>query len=397
MRPPSAPSPAPVAARPTPAVAPASPPPAVAAHVPRAPFAPIGNHTLTTSLDRAALRASNRALPDTAFRAKFDAARVSPLRFFRSFPSAYYRDLKGLAEKGVPGGTGTVLGDPHPDNFGFLRTAKGTEYAFNDYDDSGRGPVALDALRYFTALRLTMPGKDKLFERTLDSYVKAVKAGASVDVPKALRPDWSEVQKDTLKKFTVGSGFRYENEKTRLTPAPARLAQQVRDVVAHDARFGKAEVLDVGVRARDYGGSGGLQRVWVLVVRDGTKTIIELKEAGPPGIDELGGPPLPEAQRLSLAKSTFLERPDDTDIFPVTVNGTSFVVRDRTRMSGVNFEDLSKDDRHDVLDAQAGIMAKVHRDGWADVGEHEIRAWLDEGSQTLANRWTSMYEAEKSR
>jgi hypothetical protein len=348
-----------------------------------------------TPLDRDLIRSSDGFLKDAAFAEKWTTSLESPLTFFRAFPSAYYRDLRGVESRGVPGGQGIICGDPHPANFGFVKTAGGTEFVFNDFDDSGRGPVAIDALRYFTALRLAFPDKKKVFSRTLDAYVSAVKNPTIVPPPRSVVPQWPDVQAKNLRKFTSKEGFRFE-PNTRLTPAPATLAASVRSLVEHDDRFGSARVLDVGLRERDYGGSAGLLRIWVLVKRHGEDPgIIELKEAGPSAVGELGGEPLPPAQRVEILKQAFLKKPASNDLFSAELDGKHFLARDRSRMSNVDIEDLSKEDRNDLLRAQASVMANVHRGGWAGVDGHDLRDWLDVSSEVLAERWQKAYDAVK--
>jgi len=354
----------------------------------------VPTRALAPALDRDMIRASNHFLPDAAFASKWAAAKTSPLLFFRSFPNAFYRDLRGVAGR-VPGGTGVVMGDAHLQNFGFIKTAGGTEYVFNDFDDSGHGPVAIDALRYFTALRLANPNDKKMVTRTLDAYVTAVKdgGGAHVAVPKSLEPHWGDLHKETLDKFTSKESFRYSDKDARLSPAAPETATQVRALVQSDARFGGGKVLDVAVRERDFGGSGGLERFWVLVKTKDDTRILELKEAGPAAVAELGGQPAQSpGKRLTSLKQTFMEDPDAADIFSVKLGQNRFVVRDRSRMANVDPETLSKGSREEVFAAQAAVMANIHHEGWAGVDKRTIVEWLDLNSEKMAKRWEKAYD-----
>ena len=395
-RPPTVPAHAP--APPPPAVLPKAPaPPPVLRLTHAAPPRPIEHASFSApAIDRRVLRASNRSLDDDTYERKVATSLESPFMFFRSFNGAFHRDMKDLAGRGVPGGTGPVAGDPHPDNFGFLRTGKGTEYAFNDYDDSGRGPVAIDAVRYFTAVRLAFPGKERLLGELVDHYVAVAKGTAKPEkIPEAFLPDWDRVHEKALEKVTANDAF-VRSDKTRLSAPTAKVGQQVRDLIAEDPRFGKTEVLDVALRTKDYGGSAGQNRIWALVSRAGRRTILEFKGVEAPAVNELGGAPIPEAQRLALAKATFLEKGEENNIFSVELGGKLFMVRDRTRMQSVDIGDLTRDDRRAVLTAQAGILGRVHASGWANVDTQEMTSWIARSSETLADRWTSAYDAERA-
>src|SRR5262249_59112239 len=100
---------------------------------------------------------------------------------FRVYHAAYHKDfavnLRTEARAKIPAARGLCVGDAHPDNFGFLKFDTTMLYAFNDLDDSGHCPVALDALRYITAVRLFFD-KD-LAETAAKRYVKVLKGEIS--------------------------------------------------------------------------------------------------------------------------------------------------------------------------------------------------------------------------
>lgn len=354
----------------------------------------LAHHEFKTPLDRPTLRKTDGAISDAAFTRKWEASLESPLMFFRSYPSAYYRDLRGT-QRSLPGGRGVIFGDAHPDNFGFLKTAGKTEFRFNDFDDAGRGPVALDALRYFTALRLAYPKQDKVFDAALDAYARSLQRPTRSSVPKSLAPDWGVVREKNLEKYTANEGFRFDAKSTRLARAPRGVSTSVRDLVESDPRFGAATVLDVGLRARDGGGSGGLERIWVLVSRGGKSDILELKQTGTPATAALPGGKLPHDTRLDVLKSNFLKAPPHDDLFSVSMGDKHYIVRDRSRMANVATSELSKGDRKRVLASQASVMAAQHRGAWAGVPEKELRAWLHANSDALAGRWLRAFEQAK--
>ena len=344
-------------------------------------------------LDTSTFRALDHELDDASFARKWEASLVDASKFFRSYPNAFYRDFRELGLARIPGNVGLIFGDPHPENFGFLRLDDGPAFVFNDLDDSGRGPVALDALRYFTALRLRFPGDKKHFEEALDAYFDTlVDASAAPRIKHSFEPDWGDVAREKLAKYTSGDALRL-GASTRLSSPPVSMRALLESRLAASPPFASYRILDVAVRARDGGGSGGLLRYWALAESEGKRTILEFKEATAPAVDQLGGRSLSPSRRLGLLKDAFWGAGNDGDHVYAKVEGTRFLVRDRLRMANLDLSELSERKLGHVVQAQAGILAKRHEEGWGSLAPDDIRAWLKHSSKVVAERWQTAFES----
>ena len=102
--------------------------------------------------------------------------------------------------------------------------------------------------------------------------------------------------------------------------------------------------------------------------------------------------PLAESTRLSTLKSAFWSSSTTTDYFDVALLTSHFLVRDRLAKKSVKLEKLGHKDLQSVLNTQVSEMARVHRNAWSAVKKDDIRAWLDNASDTLASRWKQTYK-----
>src|SRR5262249_47250732 len=142
--------------------------------------------------------------------------------------------LRTEARAKIPASSGLCAGDAHPDNFGFLKFNTTVLYAFNDLDDSGHCPLALDALRYITAVRLYFDAD--LAETAAKRYVKVLngeiwEADARQDVDKIRKdfgPDFSARRDDKLAELTkhdplklLGDDLEKVSDATRSTISSA--------------------------------------------------------------------------------------------------------------------------------------------------------------------------------
>ena len=348
---------------------------------------PIANEDFADPLDRMFIRGTQTSLSDASFASKWDASRESAVIFMRSYPAAYHEDLVQLNPRHVIGEEGLCFGDAHPDNFGFIHIGNRTKFVFNDLDDSGHCPVALDAARYFAVLRLYFDDPS-LTKDVLGQYVDTVgDLGRASEIDEDLLPDWSKVASKELEE-NVRDGKLVLGGEVSAPSAAERGA--VRDVVAGDARIAGRAVLDIASVARAAGGSAGLRRYRVLVTdKAGAQTILELKEASTPGVDSgRQATKLGFDERLPVLKNALWSTTAQNDYFYVKVLGSRFLVRDRLAKKSVKLANLDKDQRKRVLRAQASVMARLHAPRWKNVKMDALRSWLDDSSKVLAERWT---------
>lgn len=316
------------------------------------------------------------------------------VQFFRSYPPAYHHDLAAIPINQIPGQEGLCLGDAHPANFGFLHLGQASIFAYNDLDDSGYCPIAYDALRFFTAVRLWFQD-DALTQDVLEKYVDTVKDPTRAStLPRSLYPDWERKAAKDLDKYTNQNQFKYEDNGLTFIAASDSQRANILSMAAQDQHFTNYTILDIAARAKEQGGSTGLKRYWLLVKDPADKrSILELKQASQPGV-EYGRTlqVLSHDERLPLLKKTFWQDPSGDEYFYVTVNDHDFLVRNRLNMKGLDIEDYQGSDLKKVLLAEASVMAKVHANDWNSVKKSDLRTWLWESSETLAKRWLSVYE-----
>ena len=350
---------------------------------------PVAADDFATPLTKTALRTAH-ALPADAFAARWEASLADPVLFLRAWPAAFHKDLAQVPVKRLLGGEGLCVGDAHPGNFGFVRFGSKTRYVYNDLDDSGYCPVAIDAARYFAAVRVFWDDGDVLDE-ALEAYVDAVKdAGTAQALDAGFAPDWAAVREKELADATQGETFVMAGE---LGPVSAATKKAVLSGVSSHPLVAGKSVLSVAALDRKSGGSGGLDRYWLLVAKGSSRTIVECKEAASPGTEAgRNSKKLAPTQRLAILKAVFWNDKTASDNTYVTIAGRRFLVRDRLARKSLDVLNLDKKDRRHVLAVQAGILAGLHAPRWSAVKKDEMRSWLKDTSKTLAKRWLAAYD-----
>ena len=332
------------------------------------------------------------------FSEKWERSLGKPVEFFRSYPPAYYHDLAQIPTDKIPGEEGLCFGDAHPENFGFLNLAHESTFIYNDLDDSGYCPIAYDALRFFTALRLWFD--DALTKDVLEKYVDVVKDPTRIaTIPQSLYPDWEQEAKDVWHKKTKKTDQKQQfkdikDKDDSLKPIAHSDSRYANIESIVDKYFVNYKTLDIASREKWEGGSAGLTRYWLLVEnQSGKRSILELKEAPKPGV-EYGRTvqTLSMNSRLPILKKAFWNDDSDDNNFYGTVNTNRFLVRNRLTMKGVTIEDYKDSDRKDLLQAEASIMATLHSDHWNSVKKDDLHTWLWKSSKTLSDLWRSVYD-----
>lgn len=352
----------------------------------RAP-APLREAELGPPLDLSLLRTTS-SLSSASFDRKMAAARGDAVLFVRSHPAAFHRDLAQVPPSRIPGVEGLCLGDAHPDNFGFIRLGDVARFVYNDLDDSGFCPIGVDAVRYFTILRLMFPDPG-LLRDVLERYVDVVKdPSRAVQVPADLAPDWDAVRDKGLRRHTSGDRIVLGGGGDPLTPVSPAQRAAVLGALRAEPRLRSFEILDVAALQREHGGSGGLRRYWLLAQRGGQRTLLELKEAEVPGV-EAGRRTrnLSMEERLPLLTRAFWGVQPEDDYLYLQVEGTRFLVRDRLGKKSVDLDRLSPRELRGLLLAQASLIARIHGPLWEGVKKDDLRAWLAGTSEVLAARW----------
>jgi hypothetical protein len=333
--------------------------------------------------ERKLFRKLSPTLTRGEFDAKFATALEAPENLVRSYAGVFWRLARKAPPKQRRAGVGKVFGDAHRENFGFVRIGGRTVFGMTDYDDSGSGFVDDDAAHYFAELRLAEGKKSKLVDRAIAQYAATVAdPSKGVDIDSDLTPDWDKTTKNDLERTVRGKKFRYGKNRT-LRPARANERTLIEQAVAGNPKLSGLKILDVAELIRIQGGSGGLARYWLLVepAKGGDAYTLELKELGQPGVAESGvAQEADAAVRLPALKKAFWGTTAASDWFPIDLNGTPFLVRNRHSVEKVDLGRLSQSDYEKVILAQASYMARVHRPAWRGASASDIQK--DIGART---------------
>jgi hypothetical protein len=317
--------------------------------------------------DKKAYRKLSPTLTRGEFDAKFEVALEAPSKLVRSYAGVFWRLARKAPPKNRRAGVGKVFGDAHRENFGFVRIGGKTVYGMTDYDDSGEGFVDDDAAHYFAELRLNQGRKSKLVDRAIAQYASVVAGGKAVEIDPDLAPDWDKTTRNDLDSTVRGKKFRYDKNRD-LRPARRNERKLIEQAISGSSELDGYHLLDVAELIRVQGGSGGLARYWLLVEPKkggGDPFTIELKEIPKPGVAESGVKQESDpAVRLAGLKKAFWGTAGKSDWFPIDLNGTPFLVRNRHSVEKVDLKSLKKSDHEKVILAQVSYMAQVHRAAW---------------------------------
>jgi hypothetical protein len=337
-------------------------------------------------LTRRFFRGTSPHLDDARFAAKWATAFESPLRFFRAFPAAYYRDLAAVPATHLASRSLVGFGDAHPENFGFVVAGGRTHFVFNDFDDSGFTDAGVDALRWFTAHRL-WTRRPRETDALIARYVAVLRAPGRVPaVPKALVPAPEKVLAKQAKKFIEGDRL-VRSSKTKLSNSDRHeRAVVTRGLTEHGSR-----VLDVAERERDHGGSGGLRRYWALVQgSDGARDVLELKELSEPATAS-GPGHQPLHDRLVEVREALWAGVPAEDHFLLRLFDAPFLARSRLRRANLDLDELTPAQLERVLAAEVGLLARHHAEVYEKTEAATVGRWLRAGSRLLAARWAEAY------
>ena len=230
-------------------------------------------------------------------------------------------DLAGLER--YLGYQGMLAGDPHAGNFGVmpLRSAEGTRkmrYVNVDFDDAGRGPFALDFIRFVIAAKAT--DRDIRRRPQEDAYFKGL-SGGHFGPPKKVRDllrmpvsEYNGLAAAYVRKRSSDHGFIFEEGE--IEPYTAKIEpESIRNI------FREAKVVDIGIRPEARGGSAGTLRIWVLLENaDGARKIMELKQYDEPATAKYQPQP-PPRDRLKEIRLVFWPDLDGSDYDLVELRG----------------------------------------------------------------------------
>lgn len=331
------------------------------------------------------LRSTYAHLNTEDFNLKLSGSLESSLLFFRSFVNTYYTEMSQQKKSSLKG---TCFGDAHPENFGFILFGDKTRFVFNDLDDSGQCSLEFDLLRYFVAASLAFNDQqlsDLLLNHLLEVFENE---GKRVAIDPGLIPSLSKKNKKILEKYTTQTTFKALPELLSLSPQEK---QTLGREVMKDPLFERVTILDAVKVKRETGGSGGLDRYWLLIKDANTALdILELKELVSPGLSYLQPQPVQTpGQRIQMLKQDLW---GETPRFyhPIKIQNTDYLVRSRTK-DDVNLEKLTKRELQQYLKAQVSLLA-LHHGKNKNIEVIKMGQWLKRSIPLLHQRFETTYQ-----
>lgn len=266
---------------------------------------------------------------------------------------------------------GTVTGDPHIQNFGDIALKDGgRKYGLIDVDDSGmNAPLAGDFLRYFVGNQIS---PFKVDARDLfKSYVDGV-SGKKMDKPDYLvaaegksDKDFADRQLKRISKLSNGGNFSSDAGVTPIANTSAEIRALYQQVLpAFQNEMAGYEILDVGYRTKDSGGSQGLPRFWFLLEKKGERHVWEFKMETDPATALYTHQP-DALTRFKNVADTY--RPSQEVLGPykfLQVGDKVFLLRERL-YSYVNLDPAEMTSNKDIKDAQEMSLYIANKMGLA--------------------------------
>ena len=281
----------------------------------------------------------------------------SPLIFFRSHVRAFYE----ITLKLVPPvtATGLCFGDAHLANFGFIEGKDGgARFLYNDLDDSGICPIAIDALRYFTSLRFLE--SDDLVKKQIELFVSVLRGEKKpVKIDGQFEPNFTKIRAQVLRKSTNASQEKFKRVEGAVEEVDPAVAAEVssftQGLLLAEGEAGAVD--DVVLSAGRGGGSFGLVRYWVLV-KGKIVDVVEVKETVEPATSFQRWGQVP-GDRMHTLKKVFWGGELAARIYGEgSLLGKKYVVRSRVK-AAVNPEKLNGTDRALVYNAQVSLLASL--------------------------------------
>ena len=359
-------------------------------------------HAIETTSIRS-IRRTQMHLSPSDFRAKMQDALKSPQHLKQTFPGllgVMVKDLVGT--EALPGKVVPIGFDDHIENTGTVRIgedSKGRRRSIQtiiDLDDSGIGPAGVEAVSIGTGL--TQAGfNHRLMNKAFKAFAEEAtgKERGPLDVT---GPKWGKLRRAWLKKNTKDE--KRDGEETLSFKHELRAPSDQYDAVANAAKNSRVlqgyDVLDIAEHAKVGGGSGGLTEYQVLA-RDRASERVRLfllKQATPPGANQLGLKQPGEASRLALLeRSLWKDVPRETFFYlrdvklPQRDKSIDFLVRDKFSMVG-NVAKGPKDEATAIKVAR--LYGREHAGHFGDVSAADLAKWMKKSTRSVSAAFVAL-------
>lgn len=341
-------------------------------------------------LTEAFFRATNAHLSARDFALKWKGSRRgSAFQFLRSFPHAFHLDLADVERARHPGRQVFCLGDPHPDNFGFVTFGHGPEYVFDDLEDAGPGWASIDALRYFSSLRfLSIPESTE--SKLMNLYVAITfDRDHPRRFPLHLVPDIASATREEVLRWSDGSELRLGSGELEAVADGRR--SDIFTALAEEERATGFRARSVARRLRTRSGSAGPSSFVVLGEdADGRLDLLELEELPPAATTWARRLHEPE-DRISRAVRVLWRGHVPRHHGVVWVGSRDFLLRTRLGKARIDVGTLPPPHREAVLEAQVSILARTHRGAYSREESEWLVGWLKKSASVIHRRYAAVH------
>lgn len=327
-----------------------------------------------------------------------------PEMLYRMYPLLFQQDLQGPYQALArllpePGPQITLVGDGHVGNLGTLKDGQEVVWTINDYDQVGKGPVEHDLCRAAASLVLLCQRRGfskKTAEEALEAFTsryckgiekadKTQTLGISKDeahdpVHDLLKRAEKRTQEDLLSKWTKDNKFDYsEGDLHRLSDEQQERLESLLTTLPKNVK-----VLDRCCRWDAGGSSMGLERYYILALKDGqtTPTLVELKQVLPCALES--SDPSPKKADADLLRDGFkkLRAPKDQWQKVLQSDDGIYLQRERQHVRmALKDEDYGEEDLNKLAHQMGKILAQAHVNAGA---QNKVGKWIDGQEETLS-------------
>jgi hypothetical protein len=330
--------------------------------------------------------------------------------FFRAFAPLFYKELrddKEIQKLFLPlkKYQGIIAGDLHLENFGFIVDDKGKVFFnLNDFDDVTEGMLFQDLARHFLSAKIV--DKDMSWHKFFKSYRHGLNSDPhsySYYVEKGIEDVTDETEKVLKTYISSDEPLKFIKRKT-----PSRDIEADELTILKKAlkdNFPKFEMHDQYVRIKEDGGSAGLIRFQVLGRKKPQDQIqwFDIKESAVSGYDKANETNVPFEKRIAALKDKIYSNRMDKSITILDIGGHPYSFRAVDQFAtSIKLSDIPEDDYSDIIQDQAYVIGRMHRQSLIGEKDEYIKAWenldadeIEKSLEKLKDRLKILYKSER--
>lgn len=319
--------------------------------------------------------------------------------FFRAFSPLFYKEVvnQKLSTylKPLDKYRGTIAGDLHIENFGYIIDDKGkVVFTVNDIDDATTGFISYDVIRHFVSAKIV--DKHITWDDYFSAYQKGLKGEShafSFHVTQGM-DSVADVTKANLEKY-IKFEVPFKFKKFKKPHRPVTEDERVALEKGLREKFPDIEIFDQYVRIKEDGGSAGLIRYQVLARVSPKDKVqwLDVKETALSGYDRVFDPQskVPFEDRLTIVKNDIYENQFDESLKVITVDKRPYSLRFVDQFSsGLKLEDIPEDDYKSIILDEAYVIGKFHKVSLKDSAADYAKTWSQFNSHELEEKLVNL-------